>query len=93
MSAVPQSQSQVQARTVQSQVQSPGAVRNGGDRWRLQVVHRSEFRYGGPVRSSYNEARMTPENSSRQTTLRSRVEIEPSATVHAYRDYWGSTVT
>jgi transglutaminase-like putative cysteine protease len=43
--------------------------------------------------SSYNEARMTPENSSRQTTLRSRVEIEPAATVHAYRDYWGSTVT
>jgi transglutaminase-like putative cysteine protease len=93
VSAVPRSQSQVQARTAQFQVQSPGTVRSGGDRWRLQVVHRSEFRYGGPVRSSYNEARMTPENSSRQTTLRSRVEIEPSATVHAYRDYWGSTVT
>ena len=82
MSPVPNSQSQGN--------RSPVAHR---DRWRLQVVHRSEFRYGGPVRSSYNEARMTPENSSRQTTLRSRVEIEPTATVHAYRDYWGSTVT
>ena len=86
MTGVPQSQSQ-------TQTQTQGPVRVPSDRWRLQVVHRTEFRYGGPVRSSYNEARMTPENSSRQTTLRSRVEIEPSATVHAYRDYWGSTVT
>ena len=53
MSAVPQSQSQG------SQSQS-GPARVPGDRWRLQVVHRSAFRYGGPVRSSYNEARMTP---------------------------------
>ena len=75
------------------QFQSQGPARVAGDRWRLQIVHRSQLRYGGPVRSSYNEARMTPENSSRQTTLRSRVEIEPTATVHAYRDYWGSTVT
>jgi transglutaminase-like putative cysteine protease len=77
----------------QSQSQSQGPLRVSSDRWRLQVVHCSRFRYGGPVRSSYNEARMTPENSNRQTTLRSRVEIEPAATVHAYRDYWGSTVT
>jgi transglutaminase-like putative cysteine protease len=83
VTAVPQSQNQFQ----------PTRVRVPSDRWRLQVVHRTQFRYGGPVRSSYNEARMTPENSSRQTTLRSRVEIEPTATVHAYRDYWGSTVT
>ena len=62
-------------------------------RWRLQVVHRTRFDYNGPVRSSYNEARLTPENSSRQTTLRSRVEIEPAATAFAYRDYWGATVT
>ncbi|MGY1839830.1 MULTISPECIES: transglutaminase family protein [unclassified Modestobacter] len=68
-------------------------TRVGADRWRLQIVHRSAFRYAGPVRSSYNEARMTPENSTRQTTLRSRVEIEPAATVLAYRDYWGATVT
>ncbi|MGY1844899.1 transglutaminase family protein [Modestobacter sp. SYSU DS0875] len=76
----------------QFQTQSVPA-RVGADRWRLQIVHRSAFRYGGPVRSSYNEARMTPENSTRQATLRSRVEIEPAATVLAYRDYWGSTVT
>jgi len=93
---VTQSQGQVAGSRSQSQggqTQSQGPARVAGDRWRLQIVHRSQLRYGGPVRSSYNEARMTPENSSRQTTLRSRVEIEPTATVHAYRDYWGSTVT
>ena len=82
----------------QSQRQGHGQVQRSGprppgDRWRLQVVHRTRFRYGGPVRSSYNEARLTPENSTRQTTLRSRVEIEPAASAFAYRDYWGATVT
>jgi len=90
VSSVPQSQSQGRTGQWQSQGTLP---RVGADRWRLQIVHRSAFRYGGPVRSSYNEARMTPENTSRQTTLRSRVEIDPAATVLAYRDYWGSTVT
>jgi transglutaminase-like putative cysteine protease len=78
----------------QTQVHTQTAgPRLGGDRWRLQVVHRTTFAYSGPVRSSYNEARLTPENSPRQTTLRSRVEIEPAASAYAYRDYWGTTVT
>ena len=95
MSSLPPSaRSQSQSQSGRTQTQTQGVpVRAAGDRWRLQVVHRSAFRYAGPVRSSYNEARVTPENSGRQTTLRSRVEIEPTATVHAYRDYWGSTVT
>lgn len=76
----------------QFQTQAPVA-RTPGSRWRLQIVHRTRFHYSGPVRSSYNEARLTPENSARQTTLRSRVEIEPGATAYPYRDYWGSTVT
>ena len=76
--------------SAQEQVQ---AGRPGPSRWRLQVVHRTRFSYAGPVRSSYNEARLTPESSGRQTTLRSRVEIEPAATAYVYRDYWGSTDT
>jgi transglutaminase-like putative cysteine protease len=75
-----------------SQAQTQTPPRAAG-RWRLQVVHRTRFHYSGPVRSSYNEARLTPENSARQTTLRSRVEIEPAATAFAYRDYWGAAVT
>jgi transglutaminase-like putative cysteine protease len=81
----PQTQTQTQTQ--------PAGPRLAGDRWRLQVVHRTTFSYSGPVRSSYNEARLTPENSARQTTLRSRVEIEPAATAYPYRDYWGTTVT
>jgi transglutaminase-like putative cysteine protease len=77
----------------QSQIQEPTAARTAPHRWRLQVLHRTRFHYNGPVKSSYNEARLTPESSNRQTTLRSRVEIEPAATAYAYRDYWGSTVT
>ncbi|MGY1709396.1 transglutaminase domain-containing protein [Geodermatophilus sp. SYSU D00758] len=87
-----QSQTQGQAQPWPGHGERRGP-RPPGDRWRLQVVHRTRFRYGGPVRSSYNEARLTPESSARQTTLRSRVEIEPAATAFAYRDYWGSTVT
>ncbi|MGZ4659207.1 MAG: transglutaminase family protein [Blastococcus sp.] len=79
--------------TQPTQTQTQAAPRTGGHRWRLQVVHRTQFHYSGPVRSSYNEARLTPENSNRQTTLRSRVDIEPAATAYAYRDYWGATVT
>src|SRR3954452_346167 len=84
MSLMPQSQSQMHA---------PTAARTASHRWRLHVMHRTRFHYNGPVRSSYNEARLTPESSNRQTTLRSKVEIEPSATAYAYRDYWGTTVT
>jgi transglutaminase-like putative cysteine protease len=73
--------------------QTQAAPARATGRWRLQVVHRTQFHYNGPVRSSYNEARLTPENSTRQTTLRSRVEIEPAASAFAYRDYWGATVT
>ncbi len=77
----------------QTQTQTSSAARASAHRWRLQVLHRTRFHYSGPVRSSYNEARLTPESSNRQTTLRSRVEIEPAATAYGYRDYWGTTVT
>jgi transglutaminase-like putative cysteine protease len=76
-----------------SQAQTQTAPPRAAGRWRLQIVHRTTFHYSGPVRSSYNEARLTPESSPRQTTLRSRVEIEPAATAFPYRDYWGSAVT
>ena len=60
--------------TPQSQTQeTTSSARTAANRWRLQVVHRTRFHYTGPVRSSYNEARLTPESSNRQTTLRSRV--------------------
>ena len=60
---------------------------------RLRVLHRTGFRYDGPVTSSYNEARMTPLTDATQTTLDARVDVRPAATTHRYWDYWGTLVT
>jgi transglutaminase-like putative cysteine protease len=61
--------------------------------WRLDVVHRSAFRYVSPVRASYNEARMTPITDLHQSTVSSRVSLNPTVPVRRYWDYWGSQVT
>ena len=61
--------------------------------WRLRIKHRTGYSYAGKVKSSYNEARMTPLTDSTQTTLESRLEISPPAGTHRYRDYWGTEVT
>ena len=59
---------------------------------RLNIDHRTGFRYSSPVKSSYNEARMTP-TSDGQTVWSSRITIEPAAWSFSYVDYWGTTVT
>lgn len=59
----------------------------------LRLVHRTGYTYTGPATQSYNEARLTPLSSSRQTVLHSRVEITPTPWVEQWTDYWGSTVT
>lgn len=60
--------------------------------WRILVEHRSHFRYGGEVSSSYNEARITPMTTDAQLVLDSRVGVEPPARPFRYLDYWGSVV-
>ncbi len=60
---------------------------------RLQVVHRTGFRYDGPVLASYNEARLSPPTMSCQTALDNQVRIDPVTWTHTYRDYWGTQVT
>jgi transglutaminase-like putative cysteine protease len=60
---------------------------------RLQVVHTTEFTYGGPVTASYNEARMTPVSGPGQTVLQASLQIDPHTWRHDHRDYWGSAVT
>jgi transglutaminase-like putative cysteine protease len=61
--------------------------------WRLRIEHKTGFRYGGNVRASYNEARLTPLTLPQQTTLEARVEVSPSANIWRYWDYWGTQVT
>lgn len=60
---------------------------------RLQVVHTTRYLYDGEVRSSYNEARLTPQTTADQLTLESTVRIDPPAAVLRYWDYWGTQVT
>jgi transglutaminase-like putative cysteine protease len=64
-----------------------------GPGWRLQIRHRTGFRYAGPVASSYNEARMSPSQEPRQTVLDARISVWPAARTFRYQDYWGTTVT
>lgn len=61
--------------------------------WRMRIEHRTGFTYAGPVSSSYNEARMSPRNESRQAVLDTRVEVRPAARTYRYEDYWGTVVT
>lgn len=60
---------------------------------RLQIVHTTRYLYSGRVRSSYNEARLTPQTTANQLTLESTVRIAPAATVLRFWDYWGTQVT
>jgi transglutaminase-like putative cysteine protease len=62
--------------------------------WRLRIEHTTTVKYGGPVLTSFNEARMTPMTLPTQTTLESRVTAGPgSVPVWTYSDYWGSFVS
>ncbi len=60
---------------------------------RLSIDHQTGFRYSSPVRSSFNEARMTPASTEQQTVWSSRVTIDPAAWSFTYTDYWNTTVT
>jgi transglutaminase-like putative cysteine protease len=61
--------------------------------WRLRVVHTTRVSYSGPVRTSFNEVRMTPLTLPAQATLESRVSAGTGVPVWTYRDYWGTFVS
>jgi transglutaminase-like putative cysteine protease len=61
--------------------------------WRLKIVHTTRFAYDSVAHASYNEARLTPPTLLTQTTLESRIEIEPPAPIYRYHDYWATQVS
>ncbi len=62
--------------------------------WRLAIVHETRFDYEGPTLTSYNEARLTPLTTSRQSVTDATLEISPRpGVVHRYWDYWGTLVS
>jgi transglutaminase-like putative cysteine protease len=60
--------------------------------WRLEVHHKTSYQYAGQVVSSYNEARLTPITSPRQTVLSTSLEVAPRVTPYRYIDAFGTTV-
>jgi transglutaminase-like putative cysteine protease len=60
--------------------------------WRLKVRHSTTFGYAGDVHASYNEARISPLDTTNQFTLEHRVDVNPAANLFRYRDYWGRRV-
>lgn len=61
--------------------------------WRMRITHKTWFHYDGRADTSFNEARMSPRSEGRQSVLDARVDIQPSAWLYKYEDYWGSVVT
>jgi transglutaminase-like putative cysteine protease len=59
----------------------------------LHIRHVTGFNYLGNAESSYNEARMTPQQSSHQSVLNASLRIVPSAVQSTYRDYFDTIVT
>lgn len=59
---------------------------------RLRIQHRTGYRYASPVMSSFNEVRMTPQDSEGQVLISHELRVEPRAAVLVYTDYWGALV-
>ncbi|GAA1859267.1 transglutaminase N-terminal domain-containing protein [Microbacterium koreense] len=60
--------------------------------YRLRIEHTTGYSYPGDVSASYNEARMLPSSTDSQFVLSSQLDIEPSASVNQYYDYFGTRV-
>ena len=59
---------------------------------KLQVLHRTHFRYARPVRDSFNEARLLPINDPRQKRHRHTLKVQPSTRLSHYRDLYNNYV-
>jgi transglutaminase-like putative cysteine protease len=59
---------------------------------RLQITHRTGYRYADVVEASFNEVRMTPLSGEGQLLLSHSLEIHPLASIQRYVDYWGAQV-
>lgn len=64
----------------------------GRSGWQLGVRHATGYRYDGEVTASYNEVRLSPVTTSRQTALDARIEVSPATRLTRYHDYWGTLV-
>ena len=59
---------------------------------RLQITHKTGYRYADVVEASFNEVRMTPLDGGGQVLLSHHLYVTPGATPTVYTDYWGAFV-
>ncbi len=59
---------------------------------RLQITHKTGYRYADVVDASFNEVRMTPLDTGGQVLLSHHLYVTPGATPMVYTDYWGAFV-
>ena len=60
--------------------------------WRIAIRHRTGYHYSGGATSSYNEARITPLTTDRQTVMEAMVTVSAPVATMRYVDYWGTFV-
>ena len=58
----------------------------------VEIRHHTGFDYAEPVRTSYNEARMTPVSDATQLVRRSKLQVTPAVNHGRYVDYFGTEV-
>lgn len=59
---------------------------------RLNITHRTGYRYTDVVSASFNEVRMTPLSGDGQLLLSHLLDVQPVAAIQRYADYWGAEV-
>ncbi len=59
---------------------------------KLQVLHRTHFKYARKVRDSLNEARLLPINDARQKRHSHKLKVFPSTRISHYRDLYNNYV-
>jgi len=60
--------------------------------WRLNVTHSTSFQYESEVSASFNEARMTPINTTNQFVISHELKVNPFSSIYSYTDYFGTEV-
>ena len=58
----------------------------------LEIRHVTQYHYAGPVRESVMEVWMQPQKSGSQRLVSFELELDPTAQVFSYADYFGNAV-
>ena len=57
-----------------------------------EIIHRTQFAYAGPVRDSFNEARLQPFSDEWQTVDHFLLKVLPAARLRHHHDFYSNTV-